>query len=175
MLACLGDAEENGAIFAYNTPFTGGQVGSSSSSSRSAAVSYCSLITFQNAFASTSPLSELGSTLPFTPSTTLLSFSSPPPTSSSPLLQVQPGGTIVVQVGGMDLACDVLVNSAGLAAVPLFQSLQGLPPTAQQTIPPSYHYCKGSYFRLGYGESISYSGRGRIIGRRRKYYYAGLL
>jgi len=47
--------------------------------------------------------------------------------------------------GGLyPLACDRLVNSAGLHAQTVARSLEGLPP---QSVPPQ-HFCKGSYFSL---------------------------
>lgn len=56
-------------------------------------------------------------------------------------------GGFVVEVGGaepMTLACDVLVNAAGLAAPTVAQAIDGL---AADTIPTGY-LCKGSYYSL---------------------------
>jgi len=52
-----------------------------------------------------------------------------------------------LEVGGaepMALACDTLVNSAGLEAPALARRLQGLPPASV----PRGHYCRGVYFTL---------------------------
>lgn len=48
------------------------------------------------------------------------------------------------QGGVFTLACDRLVNSAGLYAQNVARTLEGLPP---ESIPPQ-HFCKGSYFSL---------------------------
>ncbi len=46
--------------------------------------------------------------------------------------------------GEMDLACQRLINAAGLYAQPLARTIDGLNP---DTVPPLY-YCKGNYFSL---------------------------
>jgi len=53
-----------------------------------------------------------------------------------------------LEIGGespMTLAADIIVNSAGLSAIPLAHTFNGL---SKDTIPKAY-YCKGSYFSLG--------------------------
>lgn len=57
------------------------------------------------------------------------------------------GGLKVISVHGaepMDLACDIVINSAGLGAQPLSTSFEFVPPAS---IPPRY-LAKGSYFTL---------------------------
>lgn len=63
----------------------------------------------------------------------------------------QPGGGFVLQVGGSApgntaslLACEQLVNAAGLGAWELAQAIEGLPAAAL----PARHLAKGSYFSL---------------------------
>ena len=54
---------------------------------------------------------------------------------------------LTVSIAGgeqMQIACDLLVNAAGLGAQPLSNRLEGL---AEGSVPPLY-YCKGSYFSL---------------------------
>ena len=56
-------------------------------------------------------------------------------------------GGFVLDVGGdepMTLACDMLVNAAGLAAPAMARRIDGIPP---ETIPAAY-LCKGSYYSL---------------------------
>lgn len=67
---------------------------------------------------------------------------------------MQSDGSLVLQAGGMDLACGLVVNTAGLGAVSLYQSLEGLPPKAKAATPPAFYLCKGNYFRLGEGVSM---------------------
>ena len=58
------------------------------------------------------------------------------------------GGTKIIQVHGaepMELACDIVINSAGLGAQALASSFDFVPPA---TIPPRY-LAKGNYFTLG--------------------------
>ncbi len=57
------------------------------------------------------------------------------------------GDGILIEVGGaepMEIACDILVNSAGLGAQGLSRRIEGIP---ADTIPPLY-FAKGNYFTL---------------------------
>ncbi|MGI4953942.1 MAG: NAD(P)/FAD-dependent oxidoreductase [Janthinobacterium lividum] len=61
--------------------------------------------------------------------------------------QVQPGGTIVLNIGGpepMQLECERFVNAIGLHAPDLARAIEGIPPG---TIPNKF-FCKGSYYQL---------------------------
>jgi L-2-hydroxyglutarate oxidase LhgO len=53
--------------------------------------------------------------------------------------------------GKMELACNKLVNAAGLYAQPLARMIEGLAP---ESIPELY-YCKGNYFSLSGGQPFS--------------------
>jgi L-2-hydroxyglutarate oxidase LhgO len=59
-------------------------------------------------------------------------------TGQSPVLRVRSGPD------RMDFACDVLVNSAGLDAVPLLRAIDGYPAALVRTA----YYAKGNYFSL---------------------------
>jgi L-2-hydroxyglutarate oxidase LhgO len=66
----------------------------------------------------------------------------------APVLAARAGRRgFTLEVGGaepMTLACDILVNSAGLEAPALARRIEGLAPG---TVPPDY-YCRGVYFTL---------------------------
>jgi L-2-hydroxyglutarate oxidase LhgO len=62
---------------------------------------------------------------------------------------------ITLSVGGempMNVSANVVVNSAGLHAIPLAQAFNGL---AKDRIPKAY-YCKGNYFSLSYKTRFSH-------------------